>query len=232
MDNNLGNEENTLTSVRFRNATTSHPLITSTGIGNMIDEYVINPNTGRKVRIGSATYKILIRQGIYGNEKDNVPYVLCKIDPTISYRTQLNEITKSLPSNITGKKGIGKYRGYIVSKMKCMDRSKVIKEATKVAAKVIIHNKNKLESSTNYDFDLENLILKEMNINYSDDDDDNPNEYNLVELSSEHSSSEGYENENITWNLSEEDEIEFDQTKQNLLYGDLPTSNDSDIVYY
>jgi hypothetical protein len=124
---------------------------------------IINPKTGRPIRVGGKLYNSLIREGLVKGiieEKNNSLYDINENDDLEFVK---NELSKNLPFNETavrGKKGT-KYENKIVKRKKVPNASEVASETIKLTANKI---KNKEIDFDDDDFakNLEQMILAEL----------------------------------------------------------------------
>ena len=124
---------------------------------------IINPRTGRPIRVNGKLYNSLIREGIIKGiikENNNTIYSITETDDVEFVK---NELSKNLPFHETavrGKKGT-KYENKIVKRKKVPNASEVASETIKRTASKI---KNKEIDCEDDDFvkNLEEMILAEL----------------------------------------------------------------------
>ena len=124
---------------------------------------IINPKTGRPIRVGGKLYNSLIREGLVKGiieEKNNSLYDINENDDVEFVK---NELSKKLPFNETavrGKKGT-KFENKIVKRKKVPNANEVATETIKRTASKI---KNKEIDCDDDDFakNLEEMILAEL----------------------------------------------------------------------
>jgi hypothetical protein len=124
---------------------------------------VINPKTGRPIKVGGKLYNSLIREGLVKGiieEKNNSLYNINENDDLEFVK---NELSKNLPYNevaVKGKKGT-KYENKIVKRKKVPNASEVASETIKRTASKIKNKEIDFEDD-NFAKNLEEIILAEL----------------------------------------------------------------------
>lgn len=125
-------------------------------------EYVINPNSGRPVKVGSRIWTKLVKDGIIENTyiDDNEIEEL----PEEDVDEKIQEINQKLPRGTHAVRGRGKYKGKIVKRNKQPLLQETIEHAARTSARVLAENADELDDLDDDDMQnqLEQLILEEM----------------------------------------------------------------------
>lgn len=139
----------------------------------MSEDYVINPNTNRKIRIGSKTYLKLIREGLIADKHyvgtQQIPNAETgenHIDITDVKGDDLKELieveTMKLENGYVAVPGRGKYKNKLVKRKKNIKSEDLATIATKASVKVIKDHLPEITNHSNHfqddDEGLEKLI--------------------------------------------------------------------------
>lgn len=126
-----------------------------------LQHYVINPNTGRKCKVGGAIYRKLIRENSVAPCEDD-PHVVCDYDSDDIEGTKerMQEYSRDLPPNKGLAKGRGAYKGKVVLKSKQPSYSDLVSTNIKATKKAL--KKCKKVTSEEEQTELEQLIMNEL----------------------------------------------------------------------
>jgi hypothetical protein len=130
------------------------------------NDIVINPTSGRPVRVGGRTWLALVKQGLLsGTHRD--PHELADIpDEFLEDQEYVNqkikEINKTLPVNTQTVRGRGKYKNKLVSRRTSPTSESISRYTAHVASRAVVDNFDKLIKSDDLESMLENMILEEM----------------------------------------------------------------------
>ena len=124
---------------------------------------IINPKSGRPIRVGGKLYNSLIREGLIKGiiqEKNNSLYSINENDDVEFVKKELSKNLPYYETAVRGKKGT-KYENKIVKRKKVPNSSEVASETIKLTANKI---KNKEIDFDDDDFakNLEQIILAEL----------------------------------------------------------------------
>jgi hypothetical protein len=121
-------------------------------------DFVVNPNTSRPVKVGSRTWKNLVKEGLISGAYSD-PKELAIIDENVN--DQIEEVNKTLPRGQQAVRGRGKYKGKIVSRSKRADSEDIIKHTAKMASRIVNDNIEQLADCDDMEAELERMILEE-----------------------------------------------------------------------
>ena len=125
-----------------------------------LKHFVINPNTGRRVKVGGAIYRKLIRENSIGISEED-PHIVCDYNSDEeTTRDMMNEYSRDLPPNQGLAKGRGAYRGKIVLKSKQPSYEDLVETNMKATKKVL--KKCKKITTDEEETELERLITEEL----------------------------------------------------------------------
>jgi hypothetical protein len=128
-----------------------------------IGDYIINPSSGRTVKVGSKVWIKLVRANIVSGECVD-EHVIDDIEDNCSQGEldeKLTQIKSQLPSGITATRGRGKYANKIVKRHKQLNIQEITKKTAKLASKIV----NQDDRSDELDEDeLEQMIFNELMI--------------------------------------------------------------------
>jgi uncharacterized membrane protein YheB (UPF0754 family) len=99
-------------------------------------QFVINPNTGRALKVGSRIWLQLVKQGILQNDDYKDEREIYKIEDNDNIDTLITEANKTLPYTQQAVKGRGKYAGKIVKRDKKLNPHNLAKYASKIATEI------------------------------------------------------------------------------------------------
>lgn len=99
-------------------------------------QFVINPNTGRALKVGSRIWLQLVKQGILENDDYKDEKEIYKIEDNDDIDTLITEANKTLPYTQQAVKGRGKYAGKIVKRDKKLNPHNLAKYASKIATEI------------------------------------------------------------------------------------------------
>lgn len=139
-------------------------------------DIIINPKTQRPVKVGSRTWLKLVREGLVENNDYSDPNELYTIQDGDDVDEKIREINQSLPPNIQGVRGRGKYKNRIVKRHRQPSTIQTSKHTIKTTAKKLKNREvyEDLYEGGNFEEDLESLIMQELaNVSINDDDDEN-----------------------------------------------------------
>tara|TARA_R110000850_G_scaffold248515_2_gene373443 strand:- start:163 stop:666 length:504 start_codon:yes stop_codon:yes gene_type:complete len=138
----------------------------------MESEFVINPKTGRPVKVGNRTYRKLVNEGLVEVVKPNPKYdkkIVNQIDDMNDYteeelETKIEYMNEEIPDNLQIVKGRGKYKNSFVTKHK-QDMTR-LKKIPKKLAKVTIPKTTLPKTKVN---NLKLKLMKQSNETINDD---------------------------------------------------------------
>lgn len=81
-------------------------------------EIVLNPKTGRAVKIGSRTYIRLVKEGVLKNKKYVDDNILLENPTKNNIEMKIQELNEKLPPGIHTVRGRGKYKNKLVKRKK------------------------------------------------------------------------------------------------------------------
>ena len=124
------------------------------------NDFVINPQTKRPVKVGTQTWTKLVKQGILdGNYADDNILDECKEDCSQDeIDEQIQEINSHLPAGLTAARGRGKYANKIVKRHKQLNIQEITKKTSKLASKIVNRDEDIDED------ELEQMIFNELMI--------------------------------------------------------------------
>ena len=126
-----------------------------------IGDYIINPSTGRTVKVGSKVWIKLVKSNIVSGDYVD-EHVIDDIEDDCSQGEldeKLTQIKSQLPMGITAARGRGKYANKIVRRHKQLNIQEITKKTAKVASKIV----NQDDRSDELDEDeLERMIFNEL----------------------------------------------------------------------
>jgi hypothetical protein len=134
--------------------------------------YVINPNSGRPVKVGGRAWLKLVKEGVIENANSSgTPYE----DPAELYEyeedatpDQVEEtrkmINQKLPKGTHAVRGRGRHKNKLVVRKKPLSAQDVAQYATKTAAQVVSSNLDELENLSNDEIDakLQELMMSQL----------------------------------------------------------------------
>jgi hypothetical protein len=100
------------------------------------DEFVINPNTKRPIKVGGIVWRKLVKENIL-EDKYSDPAELYKLEPDEDAEEKIQELNKNLPLNQQSVRGRGKYKGKIVKRSRTLKPTEIAKYTSKLASKII-----------------------------------------------------------------------------------------------
>jgi hypothetical protein len=180
---------------------------------------IINPRTGRAVRVGSPTYIKLVKEGLVDDlrvvdKSTKVLYSIEEDDTDTAIESKIDEINDTLPPNQQAVRGRGKYKGSLVKRQKQISTEDAIRHTVKAAAKQLDNQEvyDALKETDNFEKSLERLIMKDLGLmsfqKAKENESDNNREYYMSDLE---------ENDEV---------IEYEEEEEYLL------SSDSDLDLY
>ena len=128
----------------------------------MLQHFVINPNTGRRVRVGGAMYKKLIKQGMLETSEndENVVGEYNSDDDSEYTQDMIDEYNKELPANQHCVRGRGAYKNKLVKRSKMPSYEDVVEHTAKISKKAL-KKCNKITTNEE-ETELERLITEEL----------------------------------------------------------------------
>ena len=128
-----------------------------------IGDYIINPSTGRTVKVGSKVWIKLVKSNIVSGDYVD-EHVIDDIKDDCSQGEldeKLTQIKSQLPSGITATRGKGKYANKIVKRHKQLNIQEITKKTAKLASKIV--NQDDRLGELDED-ELEQMIFNELMI--------------------------------------------------------------------
>lgn len=125
-----------------------------------IGDYIINPSTGRTVKVGSKVWIKLVKSNIVSGDYVD-EHVIDDIEDDCSQGEldeKLTQIKSQLPSGITATRGRGKYANKIVKRHKQLNIQEITKKTSKLASKIVNRDEDIDED------ELEQMIFNELMI--------------------------------------------------------------------
>ena len=125
-----------------------------------IGDYIINPSTGRTVKVGSKVWIKLVKSNIVSGDYVD-EHVIDDIEDDCSQGEldeKLTQIKSQLPSGITATRGKGKYANKIVKRHKQLNIQEITKKTAKLASKIVNQDEDIDED------ELEQMIFNELMI--------------------------------------------------------------------
>jgi len=124
---------------------------------------IINPQTQRPVKVGSRTWLKLVREGLVEGKYSD-PKEIYTIQEGDDVEEKIQEFNKTLPPNVQGVRGRGKYANKIVKRhrqpsMEDTSRYTVKKTASKLKNRELYED---LQEGGNFEQELEELIMGEL----------------------------------------------------------------------
>lgn len=119
--------------------------------------YVINPSTGRPIRVGSTVHRKLCLQGVISDEEQSQAFAgkrVYKLKPEDNIQEKIDEHEETETEQTV--KGRGVHKGHLVKRNKVVSEQAVAKATTSILKK-----KNKDHVLT----DLEKRIAKHLGLN-------------------------------------------------------------------
>jgi len=180
---------------------------------------ILNPKTGRAVRVGTPTYIKLVKEGLVDDlrvvdKSTKVLYSIEDDDTDTAIENKVKEINDTLPPNQQAVRGRGKYKGSLVKRQKQISTEDAIRHTVKAAAKQLDNQEtyDALKETDNFEESLERLIMKDLGLmsfqKAKENESDNNREYYMSDLE---------ENDEV---------IEYEEEEEYLL------SSDSDLDLY
>ena len=118
---------------------------------------VLNPKTSRPVKVGGATWRKLVKEGLLnGNYQDSKH--LEEIKSPEKAEEQIKTLNETLPVGVQAVRGRGKYKGKLVKRNKQLNSE----EVAKMLSKIVNNNIEKLSEADDLEAELEKLLLGEM----------------------------------------------------------------------
>jgi hypothetical protein len=134
----------------------------------VIGSFVLNPITKRMIKVGSDTWKRLVRDQVFDGRYTD-PTAIADLPANYEevpeqVKAQLIEINKTLPRGKHAVRGKHRNKGKVVVRNRKMTNEEHIQYSAEVAAKAVINNRLVLADSEDDDLEkqIEHLILKEM----------------------------------------------------------------------
>lgn len=127
---------------------------------------VINPRTGRAVKVGSRIWTQLVNEGLIENDYDdpNELYEIQQNDEKDDIINMKNELNETLGPSVQAVKGRGKYKDKLVARKKAPSKLDTIKYTAKVATTQMKNIKQDDLNDDEITAMLSQLIAKEMMI--------------------------------------------------------------------
>ena len=125
-----------------------------------IGDYIINPSTGRTVKVGSKVWIKLVKSNIVSGDYVD-EHVIDDIEDDCSQGEldeKLTQIKSQLPAGITATRGKGKYANKIVKRHKQLNIQEITKKTAKLASKIVNQDEDIDED------ELEQMIFNELMI--------------------------------------------------------------------
>ena len=125
-----------------------------------IGDYIINPSTGRTVKVGSKVWIKLVKSNIVSGDCVD-EHVIDDIEDDCSQGEldeKLTQIKAQLPMGITATRGRGKYANKIVKRHKQLNIQEITKKTSKLASKIVNRDEDIDED------ELEQMIFNELMI--------------------------------------------------------------------
>ena len=124
---------------------------------------IVNPRTGRGVKVGGKTWRRLVKDGLIENNYRD-PKELYEIKKDDDVEQKKEELDKVLPRGTHSARGRGKHKGKIVKVRNKLKADEVSKYTAKMASLAVRNNINVLAEMDNDEIELqlEKLILQEM----------------------------------------------------------------------
>ena len=125
-----------------------------------IGDYIINPSTGRTVKVGSKVWIKLVKSNIVSGDYVD-EHVIDDIEDDCSQGEldeKLTQIKAQLPMGITAARGRGKYANKIVKRHKQLNIQEITKKTAKLASKIVNQDEDIDED------ELEQMIFNELMI--------------------------------------------------------------------
>jgi len=117
------------------------------------EQFVLNPQTGRAVKIGGRIWHRLLKKNLIKNDTNyKDPNILATIGEEDNVKVKITEINQSLPPEIEAVTGRGKYKNKIVKRQLPVSRK----------PKVEIQQAVSSDSDTDSDDDIKDMILNEL----------------------------------------------------------------------
>ena len=127
------------------------------------NDIVINPTTGRPIKVGSSTYLRLLKKGLI-TQSFNDPNELDNINEGDDVDEKIKEFNKILPDTEQAVRGRGKHAGTIVrrSKQPTIEQTALhtIKKVSNIISDPDVYDE--LQNADNFESELEKLILQEL----------------------------------------------------------------------
>ena len=125
-------------------------------------DVIINPKTQRPIRVGGRSWLKLVREGLLeGVYKD--PKELYEVQENDDVEEKIQEINKTLPEDVQGVRGRGKYKDKIVKRNKPPNTERTVRSTARRASKVISRNLETLNpDEDDLEKQIENMILGEL----------------------------------------------------------------------
>jgi hypothetical protein len=122
-------------------------------------DYIVNPKTGRTVKVGNRTWLKLVKEGLVDSSFSD-PAVLSDTYELSNLDEQKDQINMTLPDNKQAVIGRGVHKGKLVARHKTLGMRDMLK---KVSSTVVNH-KTDLEdlSDAELELKLESLLLGDM----------------------------------------------------------------------
>jgi len=117
-------------------------------------DYIINPYTNRPVGMNSVVYSTLKRHRLIEKGKS---YILCELDPGVKLSEQLARENSKLEEEFYAKKGVGRFKKYIVRNYRYL-RSKLADEQ-KLKLEPVVASNHKFVDEVAYDSDVPDYQL-------------------------------------------------------------------------
>jgi hypothetical protein len=127
-------------------------------------DIIINPKTQRPVKVGSRTWLKLVKDGLvegrYSDPKEL--YEVKDFQNQEEIEAKINELNKTLPPNVQGVRGRGRYKNKIVKRRKQPSTREITQHTAKTAARAVSNNIENLTDCEDLEAQLENMIMSEL----------------------------------------------------------------------
>jgi hypothetical protein len=127
-------------------------------------DIIINPKTQRPIRVGSRTWLKLVKDGLVEGRYSDPKELYEVKDPQNQgeIEAKINELNKTLPPNVQGVRGRGRYKNKIVKRRKQPSTREITQHTAKTAARAVSNNIENLTDCEDLEAQLENMIMSEL----------------------------------------------------------------------
>ena len=126
-------------------------------------DYVLNPNSGRMIKVGGRAWRTAVKEGILEGTYTN-PDVLYEVNDGDDVSQLKKDFDEKLNTGEHSVIGRGRFKGKLVKRKRRLTNEEISEHSTQAAVQALKNNRVELDAMTDDDFEaeLDRMIMTEM----------------------------------------------------------------------